>query len=232
VYDAVGDGEAAGIPLLVGTVADEDTLFETLDPTFPAMDEAGLRARAEALAPGRSTEAIALYRAERGARGEPLTPPALWTAMVTDQLYHAHAMRLAELQSRRTPAVFAYGFVWPSRLLDGALGTFHGLELPFLWGLDYAPALWPAIGDADDLAAARELSAAMQDAWLAFARTGDPNHAGLPSWPVYEAGRRATLQFGRTPVVEDAPREAERAFWEAVDREARRAPVAAASVAA
>jgi para-nitrobenzyl esterase len=222
-YDAVRDGETAGIPLLIGTVADEDTLFETLDPTFPTMDEAGLRARAELLAPGRGEEAVALYRTERAARGEATTPPALWTAMVTDQLYQGGSMRLAELQARHTPAVYAYRFVWPSPLMGGALGTFHGLELPFLWGLDTAPALWPAIGD---VTAARALSPVMQDAWLAFARTGDPNHAGLPVWPAYESGRRATMRLGRTPTVEDAPHDAEREFWEAVRRAGRVAATA------
>jgi para-nitrobenzyl esterase len=212
-YDAVRDGETAGVPLLIGTVADEDTLFELLDPSFPTLDEAGLLARAEALAPGRGAEAVALYRTERTARGEPVAPPALWTAMVTDQLYQGGSMRLAELQARHTPAVFAYRFVWPSPLLGGTLGTFHGLELPFLWGIDYVPALWPAIGD---VTAARALSAVMQDAWLAFARTGNPNHTDLPAWPTYETGRRATMRFGKTPAVEDAPHEAERAFWEQV----------------
>jgi para-nitrobenzyl esterase len=56
----------------------------------------------------------------------------------------------------------------------------------------------------------------MQDAWLAFARTGNPNHTDLPAWPTYETGRRATMRFGKTPAVEDAPHEAERAFWEQV----------------
>lgn len=54
----------------------------------------------------------------------------------------------------------------------------------------------------------------MQDAWIAFARGGDPNHAGLPDWPRYTPTRRATMLLGRECGVADAPYEAERAFWQ------------------
>ena len=56
----------------------------------------------------------------------------------------------------------------------------------------------------------------MMDAWLAFARCGDPNHEGLPPWPRYDASRRATMLFDRECAVADAPFEAERVAWEGV----------------
>jgi para-nitrobenzyl esterase len=54
----------------------------------------------------------------------------------------------------------------------------------------------------------------MSEAWLAFARTGDPNHDELASWPAYDTGRRATMIFnrGRCEVVND-PWGPERAAW-------------------
>lgn len=53
------------------------------------------------------------------------------------------------------------------------------------------------------------------DAWLAFARTGDPSTPAL-AWPTYDATTRPTMVFGRTSRVEDAPRDAERAALDAV----------------
>jgi para-nitrobenzyl esterase len=53
----------------------------------------------------------------------------------------------------------------------------------------------------------------MQDAWIAFARSGRPGHEGLPDWPAYDATRRATLVLGRDCRVEDGPFEDERRFW-------------------
>ena len=46
----------------------------------------------------------------------------------------------------------------------------------------------------------------MSDAWLAFARTGNPNTSGLPQWPTYDATRRATMVFDRHVRVVDDPR--------------------------
>ena len=44
----------------------------------------------------------------------------------------------------------------------------------------------------------------MSAAWLAFARTGDPNTPALPNWPAYDAARRATMVFNlESRVVED-----------------------------
>jgi carboxylesterase type B len=54
----------------------------------------------------------------------------------------------------------------------------------------------------------------MQRAWLAFAHGEDPGGGELGPWPAYDRGRRATMRLGRRPGVEDAPLEAERAFWE------------------
>jgi para-nitrobenzyl esterase len=39
------------------------------------------------------------------------------------------------------------------------------------------------------------LAAAMQPAWIAFARSGKPDHAGLPAWPAYRREDRVTMRF-------------------------------------
>ena len=66
-----------------------------------------------------------------------------------------------------------------------------------------------------DLAAAERLSAMAQEGLLAFMRTGDPSTDAM-TWPRYIPPRRATTLFDRVSGVEDAPREAERRFWERV----------------
>jgi para-nitrobenzyl esterase len=53
----------------------------------------------------------------------------------------------------------------------------------------------------------------MQEAWIAFAHTGNPSTHGLP-WPGYDGRRRATMVLGTECGVEDAPLEPERRFWE------------------
>jgi para-nitrobenzyl esterase len=49
------------------------------------------------------------------------------------------------------------------------------------------------------------LSRQISGAWAAFARSGNPNHAGLPEWPAYTLAERATMVFdlGKSRVVND-----------------------------
>jgi para-nitrobenzyl esterase len=96
--------------------------------------------------------------------------------------------------------------------MGGALGSIHGLDLPFWWGLRSDPGSAALIGN---LVAAEPLSHMMQDALLAFARTGDPSTSSL-AWPAYAPPRRLTMIFERRSMARDAPREAERQFWDSV----------------
>jgi len=82
-----------------------------------------------------------------------------------------------------------------------------------VFGLDNDPAIRAVT---DEGPAVDALSAKMQDAWLAFARTGDSLHKGLPAWPGYDAKRHATMIFGEVCEIQDTPREQERHFWETI----------------
>jgi para-nitrobenzyl esterase len=61
---------------------------------------------------------------------------------------------------------------------------------------------------------AQALADRASEAWLAFARSGDPNHDGLPAWPRYDTDRRATMIFDDECVVIDDPSGAERRAWD------------------
>lgn len=206
--DAIAAGAAAGVPLLVGTNQDEWRLFALPDAKLRTMDEDGLVRRLVRVPPGPTGDPEALARLAidtyRTAATGPGDPPALWIAMQTDRVFRIPALRLAERQSRHAP-VFVYLFDWCSPALGGLLGSCHGLELPFVFGTLDDPRAAQLVGTDDD---ARTLARAMQDAWLAFARGGDPG------WPAYDEITRPTQRFGRTVRLERDPLGAERAFWE------------------
>jgi para-nitrobenzyl esterase len=63
---------------------------------------------------------------------------------------------------------------------------------------------------------ADHLSHQMMDAWIAFARHGDPTHDGIGPWPAYEPVGRPTMIFGRASGAEAAPFEEERQMWAAL----------------
>jgi len=90
--------------------------------------------------------------------------------------------------------------------MNGVLGACHALEIGFVFG-KYNDMFAGSGPDAD------RLSASMQDAWTAFARTGDPSCENIGKWPVY-GKNRATMMLGKECRVEEAPYEAERSAWE------------------
>jgi para-nitrobenzyl esterase len=214
---AIRDGAARDVPLLVGTNLDEARLFAPLDPEATTLDEAALLGRCEEAIPGgpdAARRAVALYREARAARGESTEPGDLWFAIESDRTMRHPAMRLAALQAVHQPATYAYLFTWPSPAMGGLFGSCHALELPFVFGTLEHPLLRPFTGRGPE---ARALAARIQDAWIGFARTGRPGHAGLGEWPAYDAAARRTMVLDRRCRVEAAPREAERALWDALD---------------
>ena len=63
---------------------------------------------------------------------------------------------------------------------------------------------------------ADRLAEQMMDAWIAFARTGEPGHDGIGAWPAYDTTDRQTMIFGRECGAQSAPFEEERAVWESM----------------
>ena len=50
----------------------------------------------------------------------------------------------------------------------------------------------------------------MSAAWAAFARTGNPNHKGLPNWPKFNTTQRATMILNNQCKVVNDPNGEER----------------------
>jgi para-nitrobenzyl esterase len=114
---------------------------------------------------------------------------------------------LAEAQAEHQPDTYHYMFDWESPVRR--LGACHALELPFVFGTLQAPGNERFAGSGPD---AERLSQQMMDAWVAFARTGDPSCESAGAWPRYEAKNRRTMIFGKRTHVEEAPFESERAL--------------------
>jgi para-nitrobenzyl esterase len=217
-FGAIAEGSGRGIPLIVGTNLEEMKLYRFLDPALEQLDEAALVRRCGALFPGTAPDrrshaerAVEAYRSARAARGEATSPVETWLAISTDHLFRAGALKLAELHARHTPDVFVYQFAWKGAEPGRPQGAVHALDLPFVFGTLATSELGAIAGRTP---AAQALSERMQDAWLAFARTGRPRAAGLPEWPAYDPSRRATMVLAGEPQVVDAPQEAERAVWD------------------
>jgi para-nitrobenzyl esterase len=210
--DAIGGGSAAGVRVLIGTNAEEMKLFSLMDTRLSVLDDANLVERV-----GRelgdeqvAADLVAAYRANRPGG----TAADIWGDLQGDYIFRIPAIRLAERQSARDNAVFAYLFTWPSPAFGGALGSCHALEIPFAWNtLDHGMSHL-FCGPPDDVS--RRLASTMHEAWAAFARTGTPRAAGLPEWPTYDRDRRATMILDAACRVENDPGRADREAWEGI----------------
>jgi para-nitrobenzyl esterase len=114
----------------------------------------------------------------------------------------------AELRAQQGAPAYVYQLDWRSPADGGKWGAFHTLDIPLMFGnLTAAGSL---TGDGEE---ARAVSHTMQQALLAFATRGDPNHGGLPRWEPYTLPRRATLVFDVNSGLVDDPRGAERRLF-------------------
>jgi para-nitrobenzyl esterase len=210
---AIGEGTyTKGMPLMIGTARDEWGLWTGMDPAMQSLDEPGLEKLARRSFGDRARDGIEVYRDARLRRGDDVSPVALWRAIMTDSMFRIPAIRLAELHSHHTRDTWMYIFDYESPVLDGRLGACHSLDVPFVFGTTGVGELARFCGDTHLV---RCLSEIIHDTYVAFGKYGNPANA-MFDWPEYDRIYRRTMRLGMKSHMEDAPMEAERAFWESL----------------
>jgi para-nitrobenzyl esterase len=194
-FDPGAPSISADVPLITGTNLHE--FVSGLDrPDANAMGVEELN-RLVREAFGNDGEAIiAAYRLDY----PKATPFNLYAAIAASRLRvpaFAQAARKAALGA--APA-YAYVYSWRTPILDNRPGPFHACEISFTF--DNAEICDHYSAGAPD---AFVLSKQISTAWVNFARTGNPNHNGLPLWPAYAADTRATMYFDTPCEVRNDP---------------------------
>jgi para-nitrobenzyl esterase len=185
---------SATVPMLCGSNETESVPYQNPDDPFwttTIADDAALRAqvkRAVRVDDAEADRLIAVYRKNRPAASR----DDLALIMASDNSpLRLSSYAIAERKSAQgTAPVYTYLFKWRSPLRNGTLRSMHCMEVPFVFDhVDNTPFM-NGMG-ADRYALAGKMAAA----WVAFARTGNPNHAGLADWPAFDATNRATMVF-------------------------------------
>ncbi|HEY6308405.1 MAG TPA: carboxylesterase/lipase family protein [Candidatus Angelobacter sp.] len=197
-FDPVAPAITSQVPIMIGCTKDEQTLYNVGQPWWGKLTDAELAEKAKTI-PGVGDKAEALIAAFRKLRpGD--TPSYLYTDVASSTFAFANSVRLAERKARlkAAPAYF-YVFQWGAPADNGILRAPHTMEIAFAFdNVEKAPLL---LGNDPQM---QNLAKVVSETWVAFARTGNPNHSGLPHWPAYDAEKRATMTFN-TPckVVND-----------------------------
>jgi para-nitrobenzyl esterase len=206
-FDPVAAPTAAEVPILIGTNKDENATFLAVDPRRRRLTEEELRERLAPMLGDRLDTVLEIY----GRTRPDATPWDLFVG-ITSERFRRPSIALAERQAVSAGApVFMYLLTWETDYLGGLFKACHILEIPFVFD------------NVDDMAITGgrpdkyELLESISEAWVAFARTGDPNHAGIPKWDAYSAENRATMMLDVPCRVETDPGREEIDAWEGID---------------
>lgn len=196
VIEAFLDGDQAPVPLLVGSNSDEGSILYSLG------DDALYGS-----SPGPETsEAYREYlRESLGADAEkilelyPVTDDASVfdgaSAVYGDSRLGTTARFYARQMANLGQPAYLYFFTRVPPSPGQTAGAFHAAEIVFVFGKSVS--LFPT-NEQDQI-----ITQAMGDYWTQFAKTGDPNIEGQPSWPAFSREEQRNMVFG--PKIEAAP---------------------------
>ena len=199
----VASGKHNRAPVLLGSTADEGT---TLSFGTPDIDEAGLRANLAQFSADHADQLFDAYtegEAEREPEGETPDYQRAEQQFLSDR-YFAWQMRTwARHQAANGDPAYLYYFSHVPDLggeYGTSLGAFHAAEIPYAFGNIHL-----GFGDGGQALAQRdsdvEVARLMTGYWTNFAKTGDPNGEGLPSWPIYQADTDQALELAAAAKV-------------------------------
>jgi len=202
-WDPTAPSYSANVPLIAGSVETENGWVGP--PPFDLSDAEMLERFTKQLAVNDAAQGeklLGLYK-----RTHPdLRNQMLWLAAESDDTRRWNAQELCRLkQEQRTAASYLYYFDWFSPVHNNRMGAYHTLDIPFVfYNMDIGASM---TGSAQSRYA---LGHVMSAAWAAFARTGDPNHADMPKWPVFDVASYPTMVFGERVHVANDPNREER----------------------
>ena len=206
-FDPVAAPTGLNVPVIVGTNRDESATFLANDPKRRRLSEAELRQRLVSLCGDRVDSIISVYEKSR-----PTATP--WDLLIGIQSEGARrsSIVLAERKAAAGGApVFMYLVTYQSDFLGGLFKAGHGIEIAYVF--DVVDDV-PYVGSRPDR---QELAAAMREAWLAFGRTGNPSHAGIPKWEPYDTKNRATMVFDVPSRLVNGPFREELDAWKGME---------------
>ena len=197
--------ESANVPLLVGNVLNEFTTGMDKPDCF-SMTKDQVYSQVAAVYGDSGRQVVDAFQ-----EGHPKANPfQLWTIIAAHSVRGA-SIRQAQLKAAQMAApAYSYWFQWQTPVLDGRPMAFHCADISFCF--DNADACETMTGAGP---AAMRLSARMGQAWINFAKTGNPNHADLPKWQPVTTNSLPTMIFDELCTVVDGPDRKEQAAIDA-----------------
>ena len=214
-FDPVAPAQSVKVPLMVGTVLNEMTTALN-NPALEQMTNDELLKRVSEQYGARTGAIVKVFR-----DAHPAARPFDLLSRINASRNRQNAVTQAERKAAQGGApAYVYWFTWQTPVLDGRPRAFHCAEIAFaFYNTDVAASM---TGGGED---ARALAAKVSDAWINFARSGDPNHAGLPKWAAFRPEQGACMIFDNRCEVKNDPDRAERQALEQNARSTSAGPI-------
>jgi len=200
-FDPTAPSLSADVPVLIGSTEYEVTFFP--NTRYDPLDDAGLRNAFKQTLRTEDADADKVVAAYK--KGRPGLTNLDYNLILASDNFRTGVVTEAERKSMQKAPVYMYYFTWQSPVSGGKLKSFHTLEIPFVMAnVDEAKGM---TGNGEDR---YTLQDRMSTAWTTFARTGNPNHKGLPNWPAFDTTTRATMVLNKECKVVNDPNGQER----------------------
>ncbi|HVF17236.1 MAG TPA: carboxylesterase family protein [Steroidobacteraceae bacterium] len=195
------------LPMMLGTNRTELTNQMGRVPGIFEMNEAQAKERLQAfLKEADINEAYDIFKASR----PQANPSEVFFTIASARGYVRDQTIMAEqrVKAGGSGKTYVYHLTWRQPVEGGRRVSQHSLDLPFVF--DNVAAAPHMTGPETEQT--RAMVDAMANSWLAFARSGDPNNASVPTWAPYDLTRRNTMLFDVPSQAVDDPHKAERVF--------------------
>jgi para-nitrobenzyl esterase len=185
-FDPSAPACSVDVPLIIGNNQDEASIWLMLYPNIDRATMTDFEEIAGAIHGDAAAPVIDLYRRTR---------PVASAIQLIDGIVSTDTMwiDLAHIAERKAAGfrapVYMYLFTFDSGVLDGRFRAAHGAEIPYVFDSVTQSAMTGSRPERLNLACA------MSTAWVSFARTGDPNHDGIPTWRPYSREHRERMVF-------------------------------------
>jgi len=193
-FDPAAPSVSSHVPMLIGTNLNE--FISGVDqPDCDSLTDEGLLKQLNAKYAGKG-QAIA----DSLRREYPWAKPFDILSIASDRLREPSATQARRKAALNAAPAYVYLFGWQTPMLDGRPRAFHSCEISFVFNntdlcVNYSG------GRPEALALSRKVS----QAWVNFARTGNPNHSALPAWAPVSEGKLPVMYFDNTCSIKFDP---------------------------
>ena len=214
--EAVLDRGASGVPIVIGTNRDEGKLFTAGSSEAFARNPDMFAKGSEGIARGMLRGADpAPYIDGLKAAYPGDNQKEIHERIFTD-MFRRPTIGIAERATAAGPGGWLFRFDLPAsyKFRGDDVGAPHASFLAFTFNTFANPDTHAfAFHDRED-PVVRQLADLWSNTVIAFARTGEPNGAGLPEWPRYSADDRRCMILDTSPRIEDDPDALHRKLWD------------------